>query len=105
MADLSQLEVEIDVPDRQITRIKPGLDCVVQADADPNRAYRGVVDRVMPIADDTKNVVKVRVRVYLPKGEEPGVFLKPKLSATVSVYNRPFVFNPETDQPWGNEKK
>src|SRR5262245_10650705 len=105
MADLSQLEVEIDVPERQITRIKPRLACVVQADADPAREYRGEVDRVMPIADDTKNVVKVRVRVYLPKGEEPGAFLKPKMSATVSVYNRPFAFNPETDQPWNGEKK
>ncbi len=104
MADLSKLEVEIDVPERQITRITPGLACVVQADANPAREYRGVVDRVMPIADDTKNVVKVRVRVYLPTKEEAGAFLKPKMSVTATVYNRQFQFEPTTDQPWGNEK-
>jgi multidrug efflux pump subunit AcrA (membrane-fusion protein) len=105
MADLSKLEVEIDVPERQITRIKPGLDCTVQADADPNRIYRGVLDRVMPIADDTKNVVKIRVKVFLRKGEEPGTFLKPKMSVVGTVYNREFRFDPEKDQPWEGDLK
>lgn len=103
MADLSKLEVEIDVPERQITKIQRGLDCLVQADADPNRGYRAVVDRIMPIADDTKNVVKVRIRIYLPPSEEPGSFLKPKMSVVATIYNRPFVFNLVTDQPWGDE--
>ena len=105
MADLSKLEVEIDVPERQITRIKPGLDCVIQADADPTRIYRGVLDRVMPIADDTKNVVKIRVKVFLRKGEEAGTFLKPKMSVVGTVYNREFKFDPDKDQPWDDEKK
>jgi len=105
MADLAKLEVEIDVPERQITKIHRGLDCLVQADADPNRPYRAVVDRIMPIADDTKNVIKVRIRVYLPLGEEPGSFLKPKMSVVATIYNRPFVFNTATDQPWGDEAR
>jgi multidrug resistance efflux pump len=103
MADLARLEVEIDVPERQITKIRRGLDCLIQADADPNRGYRGMVDRIMPIADDTKNVIKVRIRTYLPAGEEPGSFLKPKMSVVATIYNRPFVFNPTSDQPWGDE--
>lgn len=103
IADLSKLEVEIDVPERQVTRLKPGQDCLLQADADTNRRYRGVVDRVMPIADDTKNVVKVRVRAYLPKGEEQGQFLKPKMSVTATVYERPFDLSPAGDFLWGDE--
>jgi HlyD family secretion protein len=105
MADLSKLEVEIDVPERQITRIRSGLDCVIQADADPNRIYRGMLDRVMPIADDTKNVVKIRVKVFLHRGEEAGSFLKPKMSVVGTVYNREFRFDPEKDQPWDAEGK
>ena len=103
IADLSKLEVEIDVPERQITRLKPGQSCLLQADADPTRAYRGVVDRVMPIADDTKNVVKVRIRAYLPKTEEQGAFLKPKMGITATVHERPFVLNRDTDFLWGDE--
>ncbi|MBA4066518.1 MAG: hypothetical protein C0501_23000 [Isosphaera sp.] len=105
LADLSQLEVELDVPERQIERVKPGQAVLIQADADPGRAYRGVVDRKQPVADDTKNVVRVRVRVYLPKGEVPGVFLKPKMSVVATVYNRPFAADPAKDAPWGDETK
>jgi HlyD family secretion protein len=105
MADLSKLEVEIDVPERQITRIRQGLDCTIQADADPNRIYRGVLDRVMPIADDTKNVVKIRVKVFLHKQEEPGSFLKPKMSVVGTVYNREFQFDPDKDQAWDGDVK
>lgn len=103
IADLAKLEVEIDVPERQIMRIKPGQDCLLQADANPNRGYRGVVDRVMPIADDTKNVVKVRIRAYLPRDEEQGAFLKPKMSVTATVYEKPFAFGTERDFAWGDE--
>jgi multidrug resistance efflux pump len=88
IADLAKLEVEVDVPERQITKVRPGLDCQIVADADPNRPYRGRIDRVMPIADDSKNVIKIRVQVVLPPGEEPGSFLKPKMSVTVTAYNR-----------------
>ncbi len=103
IADLAKLEVEIDVPERQIMRLKPGQACLLQADADPTRGYRGVVDRVMPIADDSKNVVKVRIRAYLPKAEEQGAFLKPKMGVTATVYERPFVLDPNADFLWGDE--
>lgn len=90
IADLSKLEVEVDVPERQITRVRANQECHVAADADPQRVYRGRVDRVMPIADDSKNVIKIRVQVILPPGEEPGAFLKPKMSVLVTAYNRDF---------------
>ncbi len=103
IADLSKLEVEIDVPERQVTKLRAGQDCTLQADADPTVSYRGVVDRIMPIADDTKNVVKVRIRAYLRAGEEPGAFLKPKMGITATVYERAFVLDPKADLTWGDE--
>ena len=106
IANLAQMEVEVDVPERNILKVRPGLDCVLRPEADPSKTYRGFVDRVMPIADDSKNVIKVRVRVILPKGqngakdEVPGAFLKPKMSVNVDAYNRDFVPNAKTDQEW-----
>lgn len=91
IANLANLEIEMDVPERQITKVRPGLECQITADADPTRSYTGVLDRVMPIADDSKNVIKVRVRVILPPGEVPGSFLKPKMAVDTIVYNRDFV--------------
>ncbi|MFO0797356.1 MAG: efflux RND transporter periplasmic adaptor subunit [Gemmataceae bacterium] len=99
IADLAKLEVELDVPERQVTRIRPGLECQLMADADPARVYRGMLHRVMPIADDSKNVIKVRIRVFLPRDEEAGSFLKPKMSVTAMVINRPFTPTPG-DQTW-----
>jgi multidrug resistance efflux pump len=99
IADLAKLEVELDVPERQITRIRPGLECQLIADADPTRTYRGMLHRVMPIADDSKNVIKVRIRVYLPRGEAAGLFLKPRMSVTAMVINREFAPTPG-DQTW-----
>lgn len=99
IADLSRLEAEVDVPERQITKVRERMDCQLTADANADRAYRGYVDRIMPIADDSKNVIKVRVRVVLPQGEAAGAFLKPKMSVTVTAYNRDFVKDAK-DQPW-----
>lgn len=106
IADVSRLEVEMDVSEQQITRLlQPNtgetrlLDCRIVPDAAPDRAYRGRIDRVMPIADDSKNVVKVRVWVILPKGEKAGSLLRPKMSVDVFVYNRNFAWQPG-DQKW-----
>ena len=88
MADLSDLEAEIEVREDQIMQVRVGLRCEIVATADPNRTYAGRVDRIMPIADDTKNIIKVRVKVQLPLGEEAGSFLKPKMSSTVRIYNK-----------------
>ena len=88
MADLRNIEAEIEVPEKQIKLIKIGYDCQIVADADQTRPYRGYVDRIMPIADDSKNVIKVRVKVILPADEPPGSFLKPKMSVVVNVYKR-----------------
>lgn len=106
IANLAQMEVEVDVPERQITKVRPGLDCEIVPDADPDKTYRGRVDRVMPIADDSKNVIKVRVQVFLPKGKDggkdevPGSFLKPKMSVSVTAKNQDFKPDPKSDQEW-----
>lgn len=112
IADLKKLEAEVDVPERQLAKLlltdpkdknrTMPWDCEVIADADPSRKYRGYVDRIMPVADDGKNVVRIRVRVYLPAGESPGSLLRPKMSIVVTGYNRRFEPSPN-DQKWGDE--
>ncbi len=87
MADLSDLEAEVEVREDQIMLVREGLECQVSPTANPARVYRGRVDRIMPIADDTKNIIKVRVKIQLPATEEPGSVLKPKMSSTVRMYN------------------
>lgn len=83
MADLSDLEVELFIQERDIARVSKGQRCIVRAEAYPEREYQGVVSRLMPIADRAKGAVPVRVKVYVP-AEEEGRYLKPEMSAVVS---------------------
>lgn len=83
MADLSDLEVELEIPERDISRVVLGMPCKVTTDAYPDRFYSGQVDRLMPIALQNKAAIQVRVKVQIPKAEE-GVYLKPGMNARVT---------------------
>lgn len=85
IANLAEMEVDMDIPERDIEKVYRGQKAKVVPDAFKNREYEAVVDRIMPIADDSKSVIKIRVTVFLPKGEVPGTYLKPKMSVTTSL--------------------
>lgn len=86
MADLSDLEIELNIGERDISVVFPGQRCVVRADAFPDRVYAAVVDRLMPIADRAKASIPVRVKVKVPQ-EEEGVYLKPEMGVNVTFYS------------------
>ena len=82
MADLSKLEIEVSVQERDLHSVHTGQKCQVWAEAFPDRKYTGRA-RLMPIADRGKGSVWVRVEVLdIPK-EEEGVYLKPDMGAMV----------------------
>lgn len=87
MADLADLEVELDIQERDIGAVKVGQLCRVRNDAYPDRVYEGMVDRLMPIADRAKAAVPVRVKLRIPP-EEEGVYLKPQMGAVVTFLNK-----------------
>lgn len=83
LADLSDLEVSVDVQERDIANVFQGQQCRVRAsEAYPDRYYQGFVSRLMPIADRAKGSIQVRVKLKIPPAEE-GVYLKPEMSAKV----------------------
>jgi multidrug resistance efflux pump len=88
LADLSDLEVELNIQERDISAIKVGQKCRVRTKAWADRVYDGVVSRLMPIADRGKGAVPVRVKLSIP-GEEEGAYLKPEMEATVTFLNDP----------------
>ena len=85
LADLSDLEVDLTVQERDIARVFKGQKCKVRAEAYPDRVYDGVVSRLMPIADRSKGAIPVRVKLTVPR-EEEGVYLKPEMGAIVTFY-------------------
>ena len=84
IADLSNLEVDLEIPEKDIGKIKEGQPCRIVPDAFQDRSYDGELFRIMPIANRSKNIISVRVRVKLPTGEIQGQYLKPEMGAVVT---------------------
>jgi HlyD family secretion protein len=87
MADLSDLEVDLKVQERDVAKVFKGQRCRVRSEAYPDRFYEGVVSRLMPIADRAQAAVPVRVKVKVPR-EEEGFYLKPEMGAVVSFLKK-----------------
>lgn len=95
MADLSDLEVDLSIQERDVSNVFVGQRCVIRVEAYPERAYKGTVSRLMPIADRAKGAIPVRVKVQIPADEE-GVYLKPEMGAIVSFFRAE---SPAKEQP------
>jgi multidrug resistance efflux pump len=93
MADLHDLEVELDIQERDISRVTAGQRCRIMPEAGqhddaflkthPN-GYDGVVSRRMPVANRAKGAVTVRVKVEIPEQEPSGEYLLPDMGVLVS---------------------
>jgi multidrug resistance efflux pump len=84
MADLSDLEVDLSIQERDVAQVVKGQKCRIVSEAFPkHKPYDGYVSRLMPTADRAKGAIPVRVKVSVPKDEE-GVYLKPDMSVIVS---------------------
>lgn len=95
LADLSDLEVDLSIQERDISKVFPKQKCKIRSEAYPDRQYEGVVDRLLPIADRAKGAIPVRVKVKVPKSEE-GVYLKPDMSTVVTFFNADTKSSPGT---------
>lgn len=84
MADMSSLEVETDVSESYIERIKSNQDCEITLDAYPMTSYPGYVAKVVPTADRSKATVMVKVGFKNYDGK-----VLPEMSAKVSFLTQP----------------
>lgn len=62
VADMSSLEVEADVSESNIEKIKEGMPCEITLDAYPEQRYSGFVNKIVPTADRAKATVLTKVR-------------------------------------------
>ena len=88
IADLRKLEVDLEVQERDISKVRLDQACKIKPDAYPDRTYEGYVERVMPIANRAKSVVPVRIKVVPRDDEKQGQYLKPEMGVTVTFSNR-----------------
>ncbi len=62
VADMNSLEVEADVSESNIEKIKEGQPCEITLDAYPEKRYPGFVNKIVPTADRAKATVLTKVR-------------------------------------------
>lgn len=79
LADLDDLQVELDINQNDFPRVSPHQDCAVTADAYPDRIYKGVVAEISPEANRQKATIQVKVKIL-----KPDSFLRPEMNAHVS---------------------
>jgi RND family efflux transporter MFP subunit len=83
IADMTSLQVEVDVSESNLARVKAGQPCEIQLDALPDSRFRGVVHMIVPTADRSKASVMVKVRFA---ERDPRVL--PEMSARVAFLER-----------------
>jgi HlyD family secretion protein len=83
MADMSSLEVEADVSESSLQKVRVDQPCEIQLDAIPGVRFPGRVSRIVPTVDRTKATVLVKVSF---DQRDPRVL--PDMSAKVAFLSR-----------------
>ncbi len=84
MADLASLEVQADVSEAFLHKVREGQPCEIQLDALPDGRLFGRVATVVPTADRTRGTVMVKIQF---DRIDPRVL--PEMSARVAFLSRP----------------
>jgi HlyD family secretion protein len=97
MADLKDLEIELDIQERDISQVYPGQRCRIMPDSCQRddefkkshpEGYAGVVSRRMPMANRSKGAITVRVKVEIPAEEQSGRYLSPDMGVLVQFLKK-----------------
>lgn len=90
MADMSTLEVEADVSESNLARIRIGQPVEITLDALPDARFRGTVGGIVPTVDRAKATVMTKIRF-----DQLDARILPEMSAKVSFLSQPIT---EADQ-------
>src|SRR5579863_8230709 len=78
LADLNDIQVELDIAQSDFARLGPKQKGIVTVDAYPDRKYNGEIAQISPEANRQKATVQVKVQVL-----NPDEYLRPEMNATV----------------------
>ena len=88
LADLSVMEVQVDVQERDLYKVEVGRECKIIPDAYSDREYLGKIERIQPQVNRQRGVVRVTIRI-----DEPDDHLLPEMNV------RALILNPPSDEP------
>ncbi|MFD0738207.1 efflux RND transporter periplasmic adaptor subunit [Lysobacter koreensis] len=74
IVDTSRLEAVLNVPERELATLKPGLPVQLHVDAMPGKTFTGTVDRIAPVVDSGSGTFRV-ISTFEGGGVlQPGMF-------------------------------
>lgn len=79
LADLNDLQVELDINQNDFARLGPRQKGIVTTDAFPDRKYDGFIEEISPEANRQKATVQVKVKITRPDD-----YLRPDMNASVA---------------------
>jgi HlyD family secretion protein len=79
IADLNDLEVELDISQNDFAKLHAGQHGAVTTDAFPDRKYDGFIKEISPEANRQKATVQIKVKVT-----KPDSYLRPEMNASVA---------------------
>ncbi len=82
LADLNDLEVELDINQNDFGKLGPRQPGIVTTDAYPDRKYQGAITEISPEANRQKATVQVKVKIFSPDDH-----LRPEMNASVAFYS------------------
>lgn len=85
VADLTKMEVDVCVQERDFPKVFKGQKCQVRIEAIPGATYKGQVSRIMPVGDRAKGAINVRVRLDVPKDDGA---LRPEMGTVVAFLGK-----------------
>lgn len=83
IADMDSLQVEVDVSESNINKVRMGQPCEIQLDSIPDMRFKGEVHMIVPTADRSKASVMVKIRF---KEKDPRIL--PEMSAKAAFLGR-----------------
>ena len=79
LADLNDLEVELDISQNDFAKLHSEQHGVVTTDAFPDRKYDGFIKEISPEANRQKATVQIKVKIT-----QPDDYLRPEMNASVA---------------------
>ena len=79
LADLTDLQVELDISQTEFARLKPSQRAEIIPEAYPNLRFTGFIEEIAPEANRAKSTVQIKVKV-----ENPNEQLRPEMNARVN---------------------
>jgi HlyD family secretion protein len=79
LADLNDLEVELDISQADFAKLRLGQRGIVTTDAFQDRKYEGYIKELSPEANRQKATVQIKVKIL-----KPDEFLRPEMNSSVS---------------------